>query len=553
MSESSLPYTIQRIRTFNDDAQKAKAQNQSTSFVPVTDVPQNETQSVLESTDTTHANTSNTPIPNTRQITKKIPSKLTIAKEIIDHSAIPYRQSILTDDTLFSDEHALEGGKIITDTKRNRFKLFPAIVAAFTGSVNKTVTDYKVRQSGPTVAKAEERIAVIKKAVEKSVQAPREDFSQIAKKLQTAPRTPTTSSITILKKEALETPSWSHIANEEKEMFERTDETQDLLRTSEPVDTEYVENTSVNQTQEIETSLPTEVETVSFAQEADVTPQVAQETISQEQNTKPQMAVINQTYSQRIPEPTPQPQEAFIRPLPKSTRSIPKLTTPPRVQRTIGSWLPSMTLVGVLFFACVSGVSVTYYVFSLRTVEKVVPVYNPPLQIRTTQATTFILPTNKIETFATINKILTETTGVVQVYPTIATTDGQNKPANATEILNSLALSMPEMLTRSIKEITFGGVDGTTPFILISGSNFETLFAGMLKWEPTISQDLSPLFATTSETPNTFSDAIAYNKSIRVLSTRTGEDQLVYTFVNQNTVVITVHRKALPAILPVIR
>ena len=96
--------------------------------------------------------------------------------------------------------------------------------------------------------------------------------------------------------------------------------------------------------------------------------------------------------------------------------------------------------------------------------------------------------------------------------------------------------------------------------------NFDTAFAGMLAWEKTMSADLSPLFGApvvmsfdpsartdTQVREAFFKDTIASNKNVRLLLDEEGRDRIVYTFVNQNTVLITTTRTALDALLPLVR
>jgi hypothetical protein len=137
------------------------------------------------------------------------------------------------------------------------------------------------------------------------------------------------------------------------------------------------------------------------------------------------------------------------------------------------------------------------------------------------------------------------------------------EPAGAELILQVLEPRTLGSFTRSIKEITFGGTQNSQPFIILKSTSFDVAFAGMLDWEQTISADLSPLFGTpVTETFDSsartdsqvrsayFKDTITGNKSVRLLLDENGKDRIVYTFINQNTILITTNRESLETLIP---
>jgi hypothetical protein len=140
-----------------------------------------------------------------------------------------------------------------------------------------------------------------------------------------------------------------------------------------------------------------------------------------------------------------------------------------------------------------------------------------------------------------------------------------SKPASAEQILSILSPRAPGSFQRGVQELTFGGV-GSAPFMIMKVSSFDTAFAGMLEWERAMSADLSPLYGTpvvetfdpsartdTQVRAAFFKDAIASNKNIRLLLDEAGEDRIVYTFTDQNTVVITTTREALNTLVPLLK
>jgi hypothetical protein len=176
------------------------------------------------------------------------------------------------------------------------------------------------------------------------------------------------------------------------------------------------------------------------------------------------------------------------------------------------------------------------------------------------------LTNDRIELMAGIRDTLTNNTGLIQVYPVALTTEGREGPAEAKVILEVLAPRIPGTFERSITELTFGGISASEPFIVITATTFDAAFAGMLAWEATMSSDLAPLFGepvggTISPdartvggvTVPTFSDSIIANRSARVLVDEQGLERLVYTFINQETILITTSRTATERLVPRVR
>lgn len=102
-------------------------------------------------------------------------------------------------------------------------------------------------------------------------------------------------------------------------------------------------------------------------------------------------------------------------------------------------------------------------------------------------------------------------------------------------------------LVRSFdKTFMLGALGGETPsnFIIIKLSSFESAYAGMLSWEENLPRDLGPLFQTSEEirnipSPSSFSDTISRNKDIRSLLNAEGKTLLLYSFLDNKTLIIT--------------
>lgn len=74
------------------------------------------------------------------------------------------------------------------------------------------------------------------------------------------------------------------------------------------------------------------------------------------------------------------------------------------------------------------------------------------------------------------------------------------------------------------------------PILIFKIRSYELAFAGMIKWEKTMSNDLGDIFLPSSA--GDFQDKEIQNHDTRVLNDRDGNSVLIYSFINQNYLVI---------------
>ncbi len=117
----------------------------------------------------------------------------------------------------------------------------------------------------------------------------------------------------------------------------------------------------------------------------------------------------------------------------------------------------------------------------------------------------------------------------------------------------------PDILTRSLEKQFMTGFfgeenGGVTPFLILKVSDHDMGLAGMLEWEPQISKFFDTIFGTNAEAlPGTkFKDIIVLEKNARLFETASGA-KIVYSFANQNTIVIAGSRSALEALMALAR
>jgi hypothetical protein len=151
---------------------------------------------------------------------------------------------------------------------------------------------------------------------------------------------------------------------------------------------------------------------------------------------------------------------------------------------------------------------------------------------------------------ALLHALETGTVPITQLYATYS--DGSaDVPASTERILSLLRWRTPSSFMRALgTHSMFGAIhnEKTAPFIILQSTNFDVAFAGMLSWEAYLSEDLAPFFGTPFTTGH-FVDALRSNRSIRILKDDTGNERIVYAFVNKNLIVITTSTEALASII----
>tara|TARA_B100000745_G_scaffold70940_1_gene42445 strand:+ start:17571 stop:18611 length:1041 start_codon:yes stop_codon:yes gene_type:complete len=81
--------------------------------------------------------------------------------------------------------------------------------------------------------------------------------------------------------------------------------------------------------------------------------------------------------------------------------------------------------------------------------------------------------------------------------------------------------------------------DGNMPFVVLKTNSYSYAFTGMLDWERSIVQDLSPLMSRVAlPTTEQFEDTVVQNLDVRVLGGMRNP-KMLYSFINRSTIVIT--------------
>ncbi len=143
------------------------------------------------------------------------------------------------------------------------------------------------------------------------------------------------------------------------------------------------------------------------------------------------------------------------------------------------------------------------------------------------------------------------------------------KTIDSREFLSLLHVNAPDQYLRTLdSDFMFGvhGFNGNNPFIVLRTGLYQSAFAGMLKWEETLADDLNPLFskapgtATAALAPaestaellaarKPFVDLVIKNKDVRALTNQYDRIVLLYTFLDKETILITTNEFTLKEVL----
>jgi hypothetical protein len=569
MSQDSGQKNIRSIRTFSEDVSRVKQlktpneKGGDAELSPIKKEPEQKTVPLAP-----EAKTQATAVQKQKEIVQqrvKVPAaapkiRAFVPKQRVDLSdevaslAKPVKTSILSDtDEVFQSSN--RAGNIIRDTKRKRFRLFPAMLQAATSWFEAKKEAYEAfRHPNHLVTKAETRKKILQASVREDAQAPKEDFKDVVTRMKTTQRAEVTSTLSFKEKSEVPAPTWTHVEEEnaplvaEHASFAQSTESfapemnRETAEQTPSVPLRSEETQEIHQTQSIEPLNP-------------VIPSL------------PQDEAPAQAPLQEVPEPI---EDEVMQDAPVQTPEVPSgqpAQTYPAIAYGEQQRMPIYYFIVVILVASLSGIGMSYYFFVVRNAppQQIVVEYKVPQLLFTSAQTPFRFGEDRKESLEIIKDFVDRSQTVTQLYPTVVE-EGIEKPAPTQTIINALQLQAPGSFTRAVNEITFGGTPQRQPFIVLKVTSFDTAFAGILQWEKTMSADLSPLFGETvinSFDPSArtdtqvreafFKDVIASNKNARLLLDEEGEDRIVYTFINQNTILITTTRETLDELLPLVR
>ncbi len=128
------------------------------------------------------------------------------------------------------------------------------------------------------------------------------------------------------------------------------------------------------------------------------------------------------------------------------------------------------------------------------------------------------------------------------------------KQADISDVLHLLFPNMPPSLERSFEGSYMFGIysyDTNEPFVILTTNDYALSYSGMLRWEGSIVYDLRKIFSITGNASSTltFVDKSIKNYDLRVLQDDSRKTQLLYSFINRKTLVITKNENIFSAIV----
>lgn len=149
-----------------------------------------------------------------------------------------------------------------------------------------------------------------------------------------------------------------------------------------------------------------------------------------------------------------------------------------------------------------------------------------------------------------VSKITSEFGGSKsEAYQFIFTTTPEGTVAVDPDILlTHLDIKLNANFSQSINTIYFGQLHQVSPFISFVVTDTETAKGGMLIWEQTMRSEVYPILKLPSlESSSTssikFIDAMISGVDVRVLKDINGVEEIIYGFTNPNTIIITTNSK----------
>ncbi|MCB9811207.1 MAG: hypothetical protein H6779_03475 [Candidatus Nomurabacteria bacterium] len=154
------------------------------------------------------------------------------------------------------------------------------------------------------------------------------------------------------------------------------------------------------------------------------------------------------------------------------------------------------------------------------------------------------------------------------------TTAEKNNLIKPSALLSFLGIELDSNFKQSINYLYFGGIQFTDPYIALKVADNVAGIGGMLLWEDTMRDDLADVFQLPTDVPVvtdtstsseqllfieekdksqvTYVDATIGGVDVRVLKNSNGEEELIYGFLDSNTIIITRSSTALGKLLTLI-
>lgn len=405
------------------------------------------------------------------------------------------------------DNEDAASATIITDTKRDRFKLFPAIIASIQSWFSNKKKSYAAKKAPKyTVPETTRRKGVIQKATSKTGKFTSSDFESIQERIRQ-------------RKEAEEKP-------ESKTTWSANTEPGFPLLEGEVAEPK-VTNVQVVAKKSFRAPLPKPTEP---------TPQPI--TVSVVKKVTPPETPVT-------PEPIPVPAAPAPEPeTPAEEVAKPEPVTEVTSDKSSFSLLNIRTnLLAVGFAGLVLALTLAglygYFVIQPEVVETVTVNNQPTAHFTASEFSSTALPvisgqtiTEALEALRVVDANVTET---VFVH------NNTGEPIAAHLLFTGMKLTIPRDFAQAVADARFGFVQGN-PYLYLGIKDEIAARGGLLTWEADLYDAFREIFATTlmpEDATSSFIDGSLGGRDVRVLTHTNGQELLLYTLVDGGVIITT--------------
>ena len=446
---------------------------------------------------------------------------------------------------------------IIRDTKKDRFRLFPAIFSSI-GTWFKDQQRKREIKKIPkyTVPDATRRKGVIQKATSHTGKIASFDYPTIQDRIKqrqerVAPKKPgftwtpnTEPSQPLLEAPEVAAPKRSPITN--VTVTPRKSVTTPKISLP-PVPPKV----TVEPSKEIQLPLPVHLQTEGKAALREAT-KVEERQMSYQATPQPSAfePAKPQTSEREGEQPTTLPEVVTI------------AAATPAKPKTLKDWLfvintntIAMALAGLVFATGIFGVAVFFWFTDDETtiqVSVLTPTYPSPIEapLQLLTVTDPVTENSLIDLIQKNNQA--NTLEVLQA--TLVTNSEKQDLVPSQTVITTLGFKLDTAFTQAISHTYFGSINNTEPFIVFKVTDANTALGSLLIWEDSMYIDTSAVLkkdttldSTTINTA-TFSDAVINREDVRILKTLAGTELLIYGIVDRNTIIITTSSSAFSAL-----
>lgn len=437
----------------------------------------------------------------------------------------PERESLLEKRSKtvdLDDDTEQVSGTVITDTKRDRFKFFPALFASmleWLRSAKKTYIDD--RKPVYTVSDTRKRAKVIRNAATKTGRDEVVDHRVVVERLKQRSGTEAISADASKTDEALH-PEWRHVTNKQGDKVLLLDDGED-----EPIIPPPPAPTPVPAPVAIPEAPPTPAPEPEV--EVDAPKEVAPE---------PEPVELPEPEEPALPEEEEEVEE------PNASRGqlIPdRAAWIKNVEDTNTLSLGIVATVALIIALVVTGRFV-YLTFFVTPETDAVVTESTLLTNLTSEPIVLTSETTPSLFIQSALANIRQTTDTTALYH--AVTESGTPVDGPALTIRMLGLAADPALVRTTKRAAVGG-QNTRPFIILEIENRDTALASMLEWESSLHTDLAPLFGnellevTIEDRITGFTDVTFSGHDTRVLYDASNVERLIYGFVGDTLIITT--------------